>query len=129
MTTIFFDLDGTLLDTAPDFLDTVDILRKERDLAPIEVSVLRPAVSHGAAELMRVSFGINAQDPEYPSLLERLLSLYESLLARRTLPFPGIVELLAALDERKISWGIVTNRPSWSTLPLLERLNLIKRAR
>lgn len=126
---ILFDLDGTLLDTAPDFIPAIDVLRKEKGLAPIDLSLVRPAVSNGVAGLMQTCFGLQSQDPEYDSLAARLLSLYKASMANhQTLPFPGMMELLTALEHRQIPWGIVTNRPSWSTIPLLDLLNLKSRA-
>lgn len=125
---VLFDLDGTLLDTAPDFIVSVNQLRAENDLCPIELSVLRPAVSHGVAEIMKVSFNITAEHSAYEYLSKRLLVIYEQYLSQFTQPFPGVLSLLATLEKYNIPWGIVTNRPSKFTIPLLKSMNLIDRA-
>lgn len=128
MKTVFFDLDGTLLDTAPDFVLAVDQLREEKGLNPIDPIALKLAVSNGAAGIMQLCFNMGSEHNEYKTLLTRLLSLYKSYLAQQTLPFPGMSELLTALEQRNIPWGIVTNRPGWSTDPLLISLGLKSRA-
>jgi 2-phosphoglycolate phosphatase len=127
--TVLFDLDGTLLDTAPDFAFSINQLRSEQDLPPIELSVLRPAVSHGLSELMRVSFNVTAEHPRYAPLSSRLLEIYEQYLNQFTQPFAGILNLLSMLEKHNIGWGVVTNRLSRFSIPLLTSMNLIERAR
>jgi len=124
---VLFDLDGTLLDTAPDMIGALNRLRDERGLAPLALGVLRGQVSHGASALVRRGIGPSS-DAEFASLRARFLELYGERLAERTVPFPGALELLDALESRGLPWGIVTNKPQGLTEPLLEALGLGRRA-
>lgn len=125
---VLFDLDGTLLDTAPDMGGALNELRAEQDLAPLPAATIRPWVSHGAAALVRLGFGDG--DPQrFESLRLRFLEIYASRLAHETALFDGGAALLDALDADGAPWGIVTNKPAWLTLPLLEALKLATRAR
>lgn len=125
---VLFDLDGTLLDTAPDMGGALNELRAEHDLAPLPLAAIRPWVSHGAAALVR--FGFAESDPaKFEMLRLRFLEIYASRLAHETRAFEGGDALLDALDEDGIPWGIVTNKPAWLTDPLLEALSLRSRAR
>jgi phosphoglycolate phosphatase len=122
-----FDLDGTLLDTAPDMVKAINSLRAEENLAPLPFAAVRPQVSHGAAALVRLGFA-QALDAEFESLRGRFLAIYRGCLAEETQLFAGMAQLLAALEHNGIPWGIVTNKPTWLTEPLLEALGLHTRA-
>jgi phosphoglycolate phosphatase len=122
--TVLFDLDGTLADTAPDLAHALNTLLAERGKAVLPYETIRPAVSHGAAALVELGFGMSRTDPHFPPLRERLLEIYRSHLARETRLFPGMPELLDALAARDINWGIVTNKPAFLTDPLIEQLGL-----
>jgi len=124
---VLFDVDGTLLDTAPDIAAAVNELRRERGLAPLELARVRAFVSHGASALMRVAFP-HAPEAEFLALRARLLVLYRAALAVHTRPFAGILELLAQLEHSGTRWGVVTNKPGWLTHPLLEAQHLRERA-
>ncbi len=125
---VLFDLDGTLLDTAPDMGGALNELRAEQDLGPLAAEQIRPWVSHGAAALVRLGFGdCGAERSE--SLRLRFLEIYASRLAHETALFEGGAALLDTLDVEGIPWGIVTNKPGWLTDPLLEALALRERAR
>ena len=121
---VLFDLDGTLLDTAPDFVTAVNLLRAEHGREPLPGEPIRRTVSHGARALVRLAFGIGEEDPAFEPLRQRLLALYEAHLLVDTVPFPGIAELLQALAERGIRWGVVTNKPNYLAEPLLARAHL-----
>ena len=97
---VLFDLDGTLLDTAPDFATVLNRMLREHDRAPLPFGQIRATVSHGARALVKLAFGIADGEPGFETLRSRLLELYESGLAIETLPFDGIRELLAALAAR-----------------------------
>jgi N-acetyl-D-muramate 6-phosphate phosphatase len=125
---VLFDLDGTLLDTARDFLNALNELRSEEHLPPLPYEQVRCQVSHGGHALVRLSFGVLPPD-EHDALWKRLLTLYRSQLAHHTCLFEGGSEMLTELDRRGLRWGIVTNKPGWLTEPLLEELKLSKRAR
>jgi len=121
---VLFDLDGTLLDTAPDFVTAVNLLRAEHGREPLPCEPIRHTVSHGARALVRLAFGIGEEDPAFEPLRLRLLALYEAHLLVDTAPFPGIAELLRALAVRGIRWGVVTNKPNYLAEPLLARAGL-----
>lgn len=125
---VLFDLDGTLLDTAQDFTDALNALRAEENLPPLLHEKVRCQVSHGGHALVRLSFGTLPPD-EHEAMWMRLLTLYRGQLARHTCLFEGGDEMLGELERRGLHWGIVTNKPGWLTEPLLEQVNLHRRAR
>lgn len=120
---VLFDLDGTLLDTAPDMVGALNVLRRESGLAPVPFESARDVVSHGAARL--VALGFPHADPAHtPDLIRRYLEVYRGALSVRTRLFQGMDAVLAALELRGLKAGIVTNKPAWLTGPLLEELRL-----
>lgn len=124
---MLFDLDGTLLDTAPDLAGALNALRQQRSLAPLPFETIRPHVSHGAAALVRLGFP-GVRDAQSEILRARFLDLYRARLAQQTRPFAGVPELLAAIEGRPMPWGVVTNKPAGFTEPLLQALDLYRRA-
>ena len=126
--TILFDLDGTLLDTAPDLAEALNTVLTENRHDPLPFESIRPVVSHGGMALIQLGFGLERSDPTFEPLRQRLLDVYRDNLSRHTTPFPGIGELLDTIEQRGINWGIVTNKPAWLTEPLLKDLNLFDRA-
>ena len=126
--TILFDLDGTLLDTAPDLAEALNTVLTENRHDPLPFESIRPVVSHGGMALIQLGFGLERSDPTFEPLRQRLLDVYRDNLSRHTTPFPGIGELLETIEQRDINWGIVTNKPAWLTEPLLKDLNLFDRA-
>ena len=125
---ILFDLDGTLLDTAPDLADALNTVLVENQRSPLPLDDIRPAVSHGGVALVRLGFNMERSNPAFEDLRERLLEVYRENISRRTQPFPGISELLDSIEQRGLNWGIVTNKPGWLTEPLLQDLDLFNRA-
>lgn len=123
---VLFDLDGTLLDTAPDLADALNRLRAEQAQPPLPFESIRPHVSHGAAATVRVGFP-EAGDSEFEDLRGRFLKLYSERLAVQTQLFPGFDAVLATLEAQERPWGIVTNKPGFLTEPLLEQLQLKER--
>jgi len=126
--TILFDLDGTLLDTAPDLADALNAVLKENQREPLPYEHIRPVVSHGGIALIKLGFDIDSSDPAFEALRQRLLDVYRENISRHTRPFPGISELLDSIEQRGLNWGIVTNKPGWLTEPLLKDLGLFDRA-
>ena len=126
--TVLFDLDGTLLDTAPDLAAALNAVLTENRHEPLAFESIRPVVSHGGIALIQLGFGLEQTDPAFEPLRQRLLAVYRDNLSRHTTPFPGIVELLDSIEQRGINWGIVTNKPAWLTEPLLKDLDLFDRA-
>jgi phosphoglycolate phosphatase len=126
--TILFDLDGTLLDTAPDLADALNTVLAENQRSPLPFEDIRPVVSHGGVALIKLGFNMDSSDPAFAPLRQRLLDVYRENISRRTQPFPGISKLLDSIEQRGLNWGIVTNKPGWLTEPLLKDLGLFDRA-
>jgi phosphoglycolate phosphatase len=120
---ILFDLDGTLLDTAPDMVGALNALRQEHDLAPMPYEQVRSAVSHGAARVVKTGFA-DAPTENLAALQQRFLEIYRGALSRGTRLFPGMEQVLDALSRRRLKCGIVTNKAAWLTDPLLDELGL-----
>jgi phosphoglycolate phosphatase len=125
---VLFDLDGTLADTAPDLAFALNAVLREHGRPALPLATIRPWASHGAQTLLRHGFGIEPGAPGFEALRARLLAVYREHLAVDTSLFPGMAELLARLEHRGIGWGVVTNKPSWLTEPLLAALGLSQRA-
>jgi 2-phosphoglycolate phosphatase len=120
---LLVDLDGTLLDTAPDMAAALNALRRAEGLAELPFVAIRPHVSHGAAALVRLGFD-GVPPVEFERLRRRFLGLYRECLADHTTLFPGWDRVLGALAAGGVPWGIVTNKPGWLTGPLLAALGL-----
>lgn len=126
---ILFDLDGTLLDTAPDMAGALTALRIEEGLPPLPFSKMRSHVSHGSLGLVRVGFGDDLPEVRREALRTRFLELYTARLCEGTRLFPGMNTVLETLDHLGVCWGIVTNKPAFLTIPLLQELHLSQRSR
>jgi phosphoglycolate phosphatase len=124
---VLLDLDGTLLDTAPDMAAALNRLRAENGRAALDHVLVRPHVSHGAAALVRLGFPDVAEE-EFQRLRARFLDVYASDIASATTVFPGFEDVLRSLEERQVPWGVVTNKQTSLTTPLLEHMRLTKRA-
>jgi 2-phosphoglycolate phosphatase len=124
---VLLDLDGTLLDTAPDMARITNMMRAHEQLPPLQYQQLRPYVSHGSAALLRVAFA-GAEGVRLAALQGRFLELYREHLVVETRLFPGFEQVLAALEAHGIPWGVITNKPGWLTEPLLRALGLYERA-
>jgi N-acetyl-D-muramate 6-phosphate phosphatase len=120
---VLFDLDGTLLDTAPDMIGALNALRAQESLPALPYETVRSAVSHGAARVVKVGFS-EADGETLVRLQQRFLDIYRSALSRETRLFPGMQAVLANLAARGIKLGIVTNKAAWLTDPLLVELGL-----
>jgi N-acetyl-D-muramate 6-phosphate phosphatase len=107
---VLFDLDGTLADTAPDLAHTVNLMLKNRGLAPVTLEKVRPHVSQGARGMIMSAFAIGADHPEYPAMRDEFLRLYGDNLCIDSRLFPGMESLLAHLESESIPWGVVTNK-------------------
>lgn len=125
---VLFDLDGTLADTAPDLAYALNqtLLRHGRPSLPFER--IRPHVSHGGAALVRFGFDITPDHPDFELYRQDLLAIYQANLTRETTLFPGMGPVLKELQQASIAWGIVTNKPSWLTDPLVTGMGLSRRA-
>jgi len=128
ITTVLFDLDGTLLDTAPDLADALNTVLAENRREPLPYETIRGVVSHGGMALIKLGFGLDESSPDFEPLRQRLLSIYRANLSGKTRPFPGMAELLEQLEQGGRNWGVVTNKPAWLTEPLMQDLGLLQRA-
>jgi N-acetyl-D-muramate 6-phosphate phosphatase len=121
---ILFDLDGTLLDSAPDLAFAANMLRTRRGLAPMSVSELRPWVSQGARGMIGKGMGVGPDHADYESLRAEFLEIYAECLANETAFWPGMETVVNSLDQQNIAWGIVTNKIMRFTEPLLKQIGL-----
>ena len=126
--TVLFDLDGTLLDTAPDLIGAANQLLSEQGYPQLPPGFYNSVVSHGSAAMIARSFDLALDDPRMERLRQRFLTLYRDRVSELTRPFDGIPELLDGLDAAGLRWGVVTNKPGWLTQPLLRDLDLAQRA-
>ncbi|MBI3776793.1 MAG: HAD hydrolase-like protein, partial [Gammaproteobacteria bacterium] len=127
--TVLFDLDGTLADTGPDLAYALNRILEEEQRAEMPYECIRPKVSHGGAALLHLGFPeLNVDSVEFDALRNRMLAIYRANLARHTRLFPGMESVLDTIEARGMNWGVVTNKPAWLTEPLLEQLDLTRRA-
>lgn len=125
---ILFDLDGTLADTAPDLAAAINRVRRDHGLSALPLLQLRPYVSSGARGMIRAAFGLSPQDEGYEALSKAFLSYYAGALCEHTRLFDGMAEVLERLERADLAWGIVTNKQSRFTDPLITTLDLHRRA-
>jgi N-acetyl-D-muramate 6-phosphate phosphatase len=125
---VFFDLDGTFADTAPDLGAALNHVRSLHNLPPLPLEITRLQASHGSAGLIKLGFNIEADSAEFPALRDALLAYYSANICAHTTLFPGMAELINALEQRGLPWGIVTNKPQRFTLPLMQALGYAERA-
>lgn len=125
---VLFDLDGTLVDTAPDLGFALNALLQEHQRPTLDYARIRPVASHGSAGLLKLGFGITSVHPAFKSMQERFLQLYADNISRESTLFPGMQTVLDDLSDSDIQWGIVTNKPSFLTDPLVQDLGLIEHA-
>ncbi|MEW5837583.1 MAG: phosphoglycolate phosphatase [Pseudomonadota bacterium] len=119
-----FDLDGTLVDTAPDMAGVLNRLLAEHERPALPYAQIRPWVSHGAGALVRLGFGADIQAERLDALKQRYLAIYAANLCVESTLFPGMADVLNALKESGRAWGVVTNKPAFLTEPLLAGLSL-----
>jgi len=125
---VFFDLDGTLADTAPDLAAPIHQMRAERGLPPIAEEVLRPYTSRGARGLLACGLGIATTDPDYERLRLDFLGRYEQAMLERTRLFPGMEDVLESLESSGITWGVISNKAERYVRPILAGLGLLDRS-
>lgn len=124
---VLFDLDGTLADTAPDLGFALNQQRLARGMLELSIGELRTHASSGARGLLQAGFGIRPDDSGYPELRDEFLDLYEKNISRNSTLFPGVPALLDEIEDRGMTWGIVTNKTERFTFPLLRALRLSDR--
>ncbi|OUS04788.1 hypothetical protein A9Q90_07245 [Gammaproteobacteria bacterium 54_18_T64] len=121
---VLFDLDGTLLDTAPDFTTAINLILRRHQRPTLAENDIRAIITHGSAGLLSHAFNCSEDDANFEALREEFLDIYFQHLAQNTCLFPGMETLLKALGEHNIPWGIVTNKPRRFTRAILEGLAL-----
>ncbi|MBU3695020.1 MAG: phosphoglycolate phosphatase [Rhodocyclaceae bacterium] len=125
---VFFDLDGTFADTAPDLAAAANSLRADRGLEPLPLERLRPMASHGARGMLGEALGLTPQDEAYAATAEVFLQRYEAALCVHTVVFDGLWPVVDALEARGLAWGIVTNKAMRFAGPLCRALGIEGRA-
>ena len=125
---VLFDLDGTLIDTAPDMGGALNNLLIEENHAPISLDIIRPYVSQGGLVLTKLAFSEHVPECEIEPLRLRFLDHYRAIVANNSVLFDSFDQVLGELEAQTIPWGIVTNKPEWLTTPLLQQMALDQRA-
>jgi len=125
---VLFDLDGTLVDTAPDMAAALNDVMADEGHAALAFDTIRAHVSHGAAGLLRMAYGEATCENERERLRLALLDRYHRRLIDHSRLFPGMADLLTHIEDAGLLWGVVTNKPAWLTQPLLRAFNLSVRA-
>ncbi len=125
---VLFDLDGTLIDSAPDLAAAANAMREARGLAALPFEDLRPMVGSGARGMVGVALGVTPDEPDFADLRTEFLDRYEAALLEHTAVFEAVVPVLDRLDAAGLRWGIVTNKAERFTHPIVEGLGLARRA-
>ncbi|HLS54794.1 MAG TPA: HAD-IA family hydrolase [Zeimonas sp.] len=125
---VFFDLDGTLADTAEDLAAPIHAMRAERGLPPMPLEALRPYASMGARGLILEGLGVAREDPAFEPLRQDFLRRYEAAMLVHTRLFAGMPEVLDALDEAGIRWGVISNKFERYVRPILAGLGVLERS-
>jgi 2-phosphoglycolate phosphatase len=125
---VLFDLDGTLIDSAPDLGMAADKMRTDRGLPSLPLEHYRPMAGAGARGMLGVAFSITPEHSDYAALREEFFVNYENCMTERTYAFQGIAELIAQLLGQGLAWGVVTNKSMRFTQPLTKRMSLFATA-
>ncbi len=121
---VLFDLDGTLIDSAPDLGAAADKMRTDRGLPSLPLSDYRPMAGAGARGMIGVAFGLTPDDAGFGALKEEFFANYEACMTERTYVFDGVAELIAQIDRVGLKWGVVTNKSARFTVPLTRLMPL-----
>ena len=122
--TLLFDLDGTLVDTAPDLAHALNLQLKRHGKQALPYESIRPFASHGSRGLVGLGFGLTPEDDNFIEMRDEYLSIYNTVFTRSPVLLPGIAELLQAIENKGLKWGIVTNKPRRFTTGLIESMGL-----
>ncbi|MGY4535325.1 2-phosphoglycolate phosphatase [Pseudomonas sp. TE3786] len=125
---VLFDMDGTLLDSAPDFIAIAQAMRAAHGLPPMADKDIRDHVSGGARAMVLRAFDVDPMSEQFEALRLEFLARYQDHCAVLTKPFDGIPELLADIEAAKLIWGVVTNKPVRYAAPIMEQLGLAERS-
>lgn len=125
---VLFDLDGTLVDTAPDLGLALNMQRERHGLPALSQATIRPYASHGSRGLLGIGFDMKPEHSDFAAMRDEYLDLYDQVLTQSPVMFEGVGELLAAIENAGMRWGVVTNKPRRFTQPLMEAMGLVGRA-
>lgn len=125
---VLFDLDGTLIDSAPDLGAAVDKMRVDRGLPSLPLERYRPMAGAGARGMIGEAFGLTPDHPDFPALREEFFANYEACMTQRTHAFDGVPALVDALRAQGLQWGVVTNKSERFALPLTQAMPLFATA-
>ena len=126
---VLFDLDGTLIDSAPDLGAAADKMRTDRGLPSLPLSQYRPMAGAGARGMLGIAFGMTPEHPEFLAYREEFFVNYENAMTERTIIFDGVSDMIAALVQAGLPWGVVTNKSRRFTDPLTAAMPLFASAR
>lgn len=125
---VLFDLDGTLIDSAPDLGAAADKMRLDRGMPSLPAAMYRPLAGAGARGMLHIAFGIAPQDPTFESMREEFFANYERCMTHNTYAFDGVPALLRTLEQHGLAWGVVTNKSERFTNPLIQSMPLFAKA-
>jgi 2-phosphoglycolate phosphatase len=125
---VLFDMDGTLLDTAPDFIAICQAMLAERGFPRVDDKLIRDEISGGARAMVSAAFAMSPEAPEFEALRLEFLARYQTDCAVHSKLFDGMAELLADIEKAKLIWGVVTNKPVRFAQPIMEQLGLSERS-
>lgn len=125
---VLFDLDGTLIDSAPDMAAAADKMRLDRGMPSLPQELYRPMVGTGARGMIGVAFGLTPEHPDFPVLKQEFFSNYQRCLTQNTYAFEGVESLIGHLRQRQLMWGVVTNKAERFSGPLTRSMPLFASA-
>jgi len=125
---VLFDLDGTLIDSAPDLGAAADRMRVARGLPSLPLDRYRPMAGAGARGMLGIAFDMTPEHPDFPAMREEFFQSYEARMTERTRVFDGVAELVASLVHQQLAWGVVTNKSMRFTGPLTKLMPLFATA-
>ena len=125
---VLFDLDGTLIDSAPDLGAAADKMRVQRGLPSLPLDTYRPMAGAGARGMLGIAFDMTPEHPEFMDFREEFFVNYENAMTERTRIFDGVPEMIAAIVRTGLPWGVVTNKSSRFTDPLTAAMPLFASA-
>jgi phosphoglycolate phosphatase len=125
---VLFDLDGTLVDTAPDLIACLNKALTSHGFSTVDVERVKPFISHGAAYMITHSLGDTVSPGQHAEILMTMLDYYEDNISEHSRFFHGITDLITSIEESGLKWGIVTNKRERFTNPLVSALKLTNRA-
>jgi N-acetyl-D-muramate 6-phosphate phosphatase len=128
MQAVLFDLDGTLVDTAPDLGYALNLQRARHGLEFLPDAAIRPYASHGSRGLLEIGFGLLPTDANFEAMRSEYLDLYTQVMTRQPMLLDGMADALEGIEQRGLRWGIVTNKPRRFTMPMVTHMGLDVRA-